>query len=78
MLELPLAVGHIYTLSKHSAFFHMFAVAKHHIICLLQQKHPFTCVCFSKTFFLLAAPEKNIIITDRVSKETRNFYFLGA
>jgi hypothetical protein len=40
MLELLLSVGS-YLYSKHHMSFHVFAIAK----------HPFTCVCFSETFF---------------------------
>ena len=45
MLELPLSWGHIYIPSKYHASFHMSTTAK----------HPFTCICFRRTFFHVSA-----------------------
>jgi hypothetical protein len=42
---LSLSVGHIHIPSEHHVSFHMFAIVK----------HPLTCVCFSKTFDILAS-----------------------
>ena len=50
MLQLPLSVGSYLLSSKHHVSLHVSAIAK----------YPFTCVCFSKTFFHLCAPAKHL------------------
>jgi hypothetical protein len=55
----------IYIPSEHHMSFHVFAIAK----------HPFTCVCFSKTILSPVCPSKTSLYPNWVYKETRNFHF---
>jgi hypothetical protein len=61
---LPLSVGsYLYSL-LHQATFHMFAISKHPVTCVLFRKTAFHVFCFSKTSFHLCPNKTTLDITN--------------